>query len=244
MQRDFYDNTCSYAAWQGFCKVVTNLSSHLVITIMKKTLLALFAIISLGLSSHAQEYGFKQKDLIIEGSFRSAHENNRNTEIKRSNFDFFPQVGYFVSDKIAIGLYGQASGQKHTDYSGTSDTYTRESWLGGGVFGRYYFLELGNRFKTYAQLSTGASSSDVSNYDGNTTTKGDGHNYFRASAGIGINYFITPRIAVNLSLSEMLGYSSTKSKADGAEAISEFRSNVNIFHNFFETTTFGLTFKF
>ncbi|MFC3199976.1 outer membrane protein [Parapedobacter deserti] len=211
---------------------------------MKKLVLTLTAVAGLAVASIAQDFGFQKQDFIVEGFFQSSHENNRNNEIKVNSLNFSPQVGYFVSDKIAVGVFVNAGNEKTTDYSGDNDTYERATSFGGGVFGRYYFLDLGARFKTYAQLSAGLGSSRASENDGTTTTKGDKTNYFGADAGIGINYFVTPNIAINFGLSNILAYQTAKVDVESAESVSGFSANVNVFENFFDTARFGLTFKF
>ncbi len=211
---------------------------------MKRLLLTLTAVAGLAVASKAQDFGFQKQDFIVEGFFQSSHENNKNTETKVNSLNFSPQVGYFVSDKIAVGVFVNLGTEKETYYGGDKDTYEKASSFSGGVFGRYYFLDLGARFKTYAQLSAGLGSSRSSVNDGTTTTKGDKTNYFGANAGLGINYFITPKIAINFGLTDILAYESAKLDVDGAESVSAFNANVNVFENFFDTASFGLTFKF
>jgi len=56
-----------------------------------------------------------------------------------------------------------------------------------------------------------------------------------------MQYFVTPKMAINFGLTDILSYSSNK--FDGGENVSEFNGNVNIFNNFFATAQFGMTFK-
>lgn len=65
---------------------------------------------------------------------------------------------------------------------------------------------------------------------------------FGFGAGLGMNYFVSDSFAINFALTDVLSYSSQK--WDGAENVSEFNANVNVFNNFFTTAQFGLTYKF
>src|SRR5690606_15571173 len=108
-----------------------------------------------------------------------------------------------------------------------ADTETdKNSELMLGAFGRYYFLDLGARFKTYAELGLGYTSGKVGvaefEYSG-----------FGIGAGLGINYFVTQNIAINFALTDVLSYSTAK--FDEGESVSEFNGNINVFNNFFET---------
>jgi len=209
--------------------------------IMKKILLTLTAIAGLTVAAKAQDFGFKKQDFIIEGNFKLNTENDKTAQEKVSTYSFTPQVGYFVSDKIAVGLTFVTNGKKETNYAGTTDTYDKTSFTGGAVFGRYYFLEVGSRFKTYTQVAVGLGAGKT----GLTETEKNGTkvNAFGANAGIGANFFLTEKLAINFAFADVVSYTSTKPDVDGAKADTEFQANVNDFKNFFNTATFGLTFK-
>ncbi len=202
---------------------------------MKKVLLSL-AVVALGYTAQAQEkvYGFQEGDVLIEGSIGLNSEVNKNTDVKTNSFSFNPKAGLMVSDKFAVGVEVFLSNEKST-LAGTETSKT--NLTGAGVFGRYYFLDLGQRFKTYAEAGVGFGS-------GKTTLAGvesPKANFTAAGLGLGFNYFVTPKIAVNFGLSDILSYNS--SKVEGGKAVSQTQVNLNVFDNFFSTATFGLTFK-
>lgn len=207
---------------------------------MKKLLLTLTAVAGLTVASQAQEFGFGKGNVIVEGNLNVNTENNKNTEVKTSNFNFRPKAGYFLTDKIAVGVnlgFGSTTNDnKKTDLEKSTNSF------GAGVFGRYYFLEVGSRFKTYAELNADYTSSSSKTKTANTTVKDPKANGFGVNAGIGANYFLTEKIAVNFAFANVIGYNTSKVK--GAESVNEFGVNVNNFNNFFNTATFGLTFKF
>lgn len=205
---------------------------------MKKVLLSAVAILGFTFANAQEEatetpaFGFAQGDLFVEGNLGFSSTNNKNTEVKTNGFEFNPAVGYFISDKFAVGVELMIGSDK-TEVAGT-DT-SKYSNFGAGVFGRYYFLDLGQRFKTYAQagVNFGTEKESVSDYKANG---------FGLGAGLGMQYFVTPKMAINFGLSDVLSY--TSYKADGAEAETAFTGNVNVFNNFFSAAQFGLTYKF
>ncbi|WP_021192240.1 outer membrane beta-barrel protein [Sphingobacterium sp. B16(2022)] len=209
---------------------------------MKKLLLTLTAVAGLTFASQAQEFGFKKTDFIVEGNFSANTKNNKTAEKKENSFNFNPSVGYFVSDKVAVGLDFNFGNLKATDYSGTNDTYNKSSNFGVGAYGRYYFLDLGSRFKTYAQLAAGYQQRTGEVNNGTTTTDIPKVKGFGAGAGLGMNYFVTENIAINFGLTDLLSFGTAKE--DGGKSSNEFNANINSFNNFFDTAKFGLTFKF
>lgn len=206
---------------------------------MKKLMLCA-ALAAFGLSNvNAQEmetpdYGFTQGNVFVEGNLGYNSTNDKNLEVKTKDFTVNPKVGYFLSDDLAVGLEvnylsstKDVAGTDTVDYSG----------FGAGVFARYYFLDLGKRFKTYSELGVGygTAKNDLSD------VKVNGVN---AGLSLGINYFLTDNIAISFGLADVLSYNTTKVDVDGAESVNEFNANINIFNNFFDTAQFGLLYKF
>ena len=216
---------------------------------MKKILLSL-AFIATGVAAQAQEknYGFGEGDVLLEGSLKANTTDNKNTTLKTSDFSFTPKAGYFVTDNFAVGVGLNMGSSKNENYSDvTANTFTEKgSNFGFEVFGRYYFVDL-NRFQPYAQVGLGYNSmktertsiiNGVETKITNPKTNGLGLN-----ASLGFNYFVTPKVAINFGLSNVIGFNSVKTDVDGAKATTNFEANINSFNNFFDTATFGLTFK-
>ena len=201
-----------------------------------KKLMLMAAIAVFGLSNvNAQEveptYGFDQGSIMLEGGLGFNTTKDKNTDTKTNAFSISPKVGYFLSEDFAVGVQGSFT-TNTTEVAGvdTGDVKT----FGAGVFARYYFLDLGKRFKTYTELDLGYQSGKNKIAD----TKADG---FGAGLNLGINYFVTENIAISFGLADVLSYSSAK--VDGSEAVSGFNGNINVFNNFFDTAQFGLLFK-
>lgn len=212
---------------------------------MKKLLLTLTAVAGLTMASNAQEFGFGKGNFLVEGNFNSSNTNDKNTKEKTATFNFNPKAGYFVTDKIAVGLdlgFGQ---NKETTYDNNDvKTIDTEKAFGIGAFGRYYFLEVGSRFKTYTEVGVGYANTTGETKVGTDTNDLPKVNGFGANAGIGANYFLTDKIAINFAFADVISFGSAKVDVDGAKSVTAFNTNVNVFNNFFETAKFGLTFKF
>lgn len=202
---------------------------------MKKLILSAAAVLAFGFANaqEAKTFGFGEGNIIVEGNLGFNSTNDKNTDTKTSSFSFNPKAGYFISDDLAIGIeLGIGSAKEET-----GGVEAKENNFGAGAFARYYFLELGERFKTYGEFGLGFDSYKEEFGGNEIKTSG-----FGAGLGLGMNYFVTENIAINFVLSDILSYSSIK--PDGGEAINEFNGNINVFDNFFTTAQFGLTFKF
>lgn len=199
---------------------------------MKKLIFAAIAVLAFGFAN-AQDsgsFGFSKGNVLLEGNLGLSSTNNKNTEVKTNSFEFNPKVGYFLTDKFALGLdLGIGSNKEKA----VGVDAAKSSNFNVGIFGRYYFLDLGQRFKTYTEAGIGLNSGkvDESKYSG-----------VGFGAGLGINYFVSNSFAINFGLTDILTYNSNKYK--GAKAVSEFDVNLNVFNNFFNTAKFGLTYKF
>jgi len=199
---------------------------------MKKVILTAIAVLGFTFAN-AQDsgsFGFSKGNILLEGNLGLSSTSDKNTEVKTSSFEFNPKAGYFLTDKFALGLdLGIGSDKKKIDGQDAG----KSSNFNLGVFGRYYFLDLGQRFKTYAEAGVGLNNGK----DGSAKYSGVGFN-----AGLGINYFVSNSFAINFGLTDVLSYNSNKYK--GAKANSDFNANVNVFDNFFSAANFGLTYKF
>lgn len=216
---------------------------------MKKIILSMVALLALS-TANAQDkkeskgFGFSEGNVIVEGnlSFGSSKNDNGTTEVKNNDFGFSPKVGYFLSDKLALGVeLGIGSGKEETTV-GSVSTEDKTNSFNAGVFARYYFLDLGQRFKTYTEAGLGFQSGK-SETDGTENYKDSG---FGLGIDLGMNYFVTENFAINFGLNNVLGYSSTKREFPGGGETknNSFNGNFNVFNNFFNTPSFGLTWKF
>ncbi len=207
---------------------------------MKKVILSAVALLAITFSNAqdngAKDFGFSQGDILVEGNLGFGSTNDKNTEEKANSFVFTPKAGFFLTDKFAVGAQLGYSSNKE-EVSGT-DT-SKSSAFSAGVFGRYYFLDLGQRFKTYADAGVDFVSGK-NEVLGSPEVKANG---VGIGAGIGINYFVTERIVLNFALRNIISYSTAK--VDGGKSVSEFGFDVNgNIANPFSAGSFGVAYKF
>lgn len=217
---------------------------------MKKLVLSLVAVAAFGYAANAQEketFGFEKGNIIVEGTI-SVTDGTYKTEAvlpgqeskttKATNFNFNPKAAYFLNDKFAVGLE-LGLGKVGYSISGTNIDHKNTTYV--GAFARYYFLELGKRFKTYGEFGLGfqGEKAETSGYS-------EKRNGIKAGVSVGMNYFITDRFAIGVGLGDILAFNSGNRKVNGTkiDSYSTVKANVNVFNNFFDQPTFSLTYKF
>jgi len=211
---------------------------------MRKIFLSL-AVVATTVAAQAQEgFGFSEGDILLEGSLQlnsqknSGEESGTTFSFKESSTLFTPKAGYFINDQFAIGIELGIGAAKGVNTFGSTETEEKTNAFYAGVFGRYYFLELGERFKTYSEVGMGMMNAKFTDNFGNVSkTSG-----FGAGLGLGVNYFLTPKIAINFELTDLLYFTTMKDKNTDIKT-NEFGLKINEFNNFFGTANFGLTFK-
>jgi outer membrane protein len=216
---------------------------------MKKVLLSAVALLAFGFANAQEEeaktFGFAKGDMFVEGNinFSTVKEDyGDGFEDTTSNFNFNPKAGYFLTDKIALGVeLGVGSSKFEESYPGGSDE-SKSNNFGAGVFARYYFLDLGQRFKTYTEAGLGFGSRKWET--NGVETRKDSN--FGLGIDLGIQYFVTPKMAINFGLADVLAFQSGKSEFPGGDEtkVTALSGNFNVFNNFFSAATFGLTYKF
>ena len=197
---------------------------------MKKVLLSALAVFAFTFANAQEEEtksngGFAQGDLFITGAF--GFSSTSMDEDKSSSFEIAPQIGYFLTENIAIGgKIGYASMKAE---SGDVDTMDM-SGLTLGAFGRYYFTPA-NQFSLFGQLGFDYSSMDNKLADTKVNT-------FGAGLGLGMNYFVSSNFSIEAGIG-LLGFESSKADFDGAEAENTFGLGVEM-----RQITFGVNYKF
>lgn len=198
---------------------------------------AVFGFSNVNAQDDTKTFGFGEGDLFLEGSVGFNSTNDKNFEEKTSSFNISPQLGYFISEDLAIG--GMLSYSSYKEEVAGTDTEDR-SGFGVGAFARYYFLDLGERFKTYTEFGVGYSS--LNDKSGTDDLK---YNTIGAGLDLGINYFVTENIALTFGLKNVLSFSSSKYDIDGAEAETNFNLGFgDVANPFGGNAAFGILFKF
>ncbi|WDF67449.1 outer membrane beta-barrel protein [Sphingobacterium oryzagri] len=194
-------------------------------------------------AAKAQEYGFKKGDFLIEGSFRaSSDEGGMQNYDKVVSLSFNPQIGYFLSDKWAVGLMGGYGKQTYESKPTATSVSLGQEFFTLGAFGRYYFLDLGSRFKIFTGLESTYQKLDVLKDENFPYTGGYDQKQFGANAGIGANFFITKNLSIAYTFTHVLGFTTYKINSENSGT--SFYLNANNFGNIFNTGSFSLGFRF
>jgi outer membrane protein len=197
---------------------------------MKKVLLSAVALLAFGFANAQEEKsngGFSKGDVFVTGAFTFASTNDKDNEEKTNSFEIAPQVGYFLTENIAIG--GKVGFGSYKMEDAGVDTEDM-SGLTLGAFGRYYFTPA-NQFSLFANLGLDYSSMKDKLADAKL-------NGFQAGLGAGMNYFVSSNFSIEAGVA-VLGFSSEKSDATGAKGTSSFG-----FGGDWRAVTFGVNYKF
>ena len=200
---------------------------------MKKIILTVATVFAFGFAN-AQEAttdgGFSKGNVFVTGSV--GFNSDKQDDAKGSEFYFRPEVGYFLTENIALGLGLDLGSAKNDGLDVYSDAYKTNSF-GAEVFGRYYFTPA-SKFSLFGQLGIGFGNIKMEDEAGNELKV----NGFGINAGLGVNYFFSNNWAVQANWAG-LGYNSAKVDAPGAEAYSSFGLNVDL-----SAINFGVLYKF
>ena len=182
---------------------------------MKKFLLLAIAFIAFQ-TSFAQT--FAKGDTFVEGTVKFVTGDADKT------FNFNPSVGYFATEKIAVGVELNTQSTKNAAGAKTSDSF------GVGAFARCYFLSIGDHLRVYSQL--GLSANDDKATDVKSTD---------LALGLGANYFITKNLSLTMKVADLAKFSSVKT---GGASSSETTIGFSGVTNPLNLGTFGLNYRF
>lgn len=197
---------------------------------MKKVILSAMAVFAFTFANAQEGTGFSQGDLFATGSV--GFNSDKMDEAKGNEFYFRPEVGYFLTENIALGLGIDFGSAKNDGLDAYSDAYKTNSF-GAEVFGRYYFTPA-SQFSLFGQFGIGFGNVKAEDGAGNEAKV----NTFGVNAGLGANYFVANNWALQASWAG-LGYNSAKLDAPGAEAYTSFGLNVDL-----SAISLGVLYKF
>lgn len=195
---------------------------------MKKVILSAIAVMAFGFAN-AQEQkgnaGFAKGDLFISGAVGIG--STKTGDEKTTGFEIEPKLGYFVTEKIAVGgKLGYASLKAENAFGDTEDSNTFTI----GAFGRYYFTPA-SQFSLFGQLGVDYSSVDDKLADNKANEIG-------AGLGLGLSYFVSNNFAIEAGWAG-LQYTSNDNGGDGAEKTNSFGLAADL-----RSINLGLTYKF
>jgi hypothetical protein len=174
---------------------------------MKKTVL-LLAVAFSAVIGNAQS--FKKADKFLEGTISYTKSTGIDAE-----HSINPTVGYWMTDRFAVGATAELS-------------KSAAKTTGVGVFGRCQFLTVSKNINVFSQLSLSSTTEDVAGVK--TTT-------FNTGLNLGAYSFVTKRLAITMSLADLVSYTSVDSK-------STFTLGFSGVNNPFSTAKFGVAYKF
>jgi len=178
---------------------------------MKKLKIALVAALSFVAVSGVNAQTFKKSDKFVEGTVSYSK-----TKGADATYCLAPTVGYFTSDKFAVGVFGEIGKDASVETTNI------------GAFGRYYFMCIGKNICAYSQMSV---ASNTSNENSVKTSE------FDANIGLGANYFVSKNVAITAHISDLVNYTS-------GDNTSNFSLGFDGFNNPFSMTKFGVLIRF
>ena len=123
-------------------------------------------------------------------------DNTTNDWATYRDFDFRPQVGYFVIDKLPVGIAMDISLDK-TKYEINDSESTWNDFI-IGPFVRYYIADL-DGFMPFAEASLGlGAGKETSTYGGSSDEDVQEYNAFNIKLGVGGTYFVTENVGFDL----------------------------------------------
>lgn len=208
---------------------------------MKKVLLTAIAVFAFGFAN-AQEStgstseGFSKSDIFITGSV--GYGSSKQANLKETRFNFSPKAGYFVTDKIAVGLALNVGSYK--DDNGF-DEMTKYNYVSAGAFGRYYFTPA-SKFSIFGQLEFDYTSTKTSYVRTNIfdeTFRGESKtNGFNVALAPGVNYALSNHFALEATWG-ILRYNTDKPDEPGFPSRDTFEIGLDL-----SSLNFGLLYKF
>jgi outer membrane protein len=171
--------------------------------------------------------GFSNGDLFISGSI-GINSSEREGAFKTTGFEIEPKIGFFVTEKIAIGGKLGFSSDKTENAIGVETT--DETTFIVGAFGRCYSTPV-SQFSLFGELGVDYSSIDDKLDDEQENEVGVG-------LGLGLNYFVSNHFAIEATWAA-LRFTSNDNGGDGAEKTNSFDLNAGL-----SSISLGLLYKF
>lgn len=200
---------------------------------MKKIILTVAAVFAFGFANAQDKKesseGFSKGDVFVTGAFSIGSTNDKNTDEKTSSFEIAPQVNYFLTENISLGVRIGYTSDKAED-SGV-DTQDLSS-LSLGLAGRYYFTPA-SKFSLFGQLGF-----DYLTETNNLSNPELKRNGFDAGLGLGLNYFVSSNFSVEV-LAGVLNYETRKVDVAGAKNETAFN-----FGGDWRAVSIGVNYKF
>ena len=151
--------------------------------------MVLAALISVAaISGASAQNTFKKSDKILEGTVAYSKSTGADAE-----YAFSPSVGYFLTDVFAVGVAADLGKSAEGDVTNI------------GAYGRCYFMNVGQNLKVYSQLGLASNTTKVAEVKTSV---------FAAGLGLGVNYFVSKKIALSANVSDLISYTSSEGSSN------------------------------
>ncbi len=198
---------------------------------MKKIIFTVAAIFAFGFANAQDKKesseGFSKGNVFLSGGFGFGSDSTG--DVKNSSFTFAPAVGFFVAEKIAVGVRLDFTSGK-SENPPAADVKTTD--FTGEVFGRYYFTPA-SKFSVFGELAVGLGTSKVEQSGVSADSQIVGGNL-----GAGINYFLSNHWSIEAGWAG-LGFNSSDNGGNGADKTDSIGLNVDL-----SSINFSLNYKF
>lgn len=178
---------------------------------MKKQVKLVVSALTLMLVSFTTKAQFKKTEKFVEGTV--SYSKSTGTD---GQYTLNPTVGYFLTDKFAVGVSGEF---------GKNSTQNK---TGVGAFGRCYVMNVGSKCYVYSQLNVSTSSTKVGNNKTSVTN---------ANVGLGTNYFVSKNLALSVSVTDLISYTDNG-------PVSTFSIGFTGINNPLNAAKFGVLYRF
>lgn len=210
---------------------------------MKKIIIMLAVVAATGLNAQDAASGGTTKKMWLSGNAGFGTDNVKDGD-KSSNWNFGPAFGFFLNQKMAIGLGVGLNGTKHVEPFTNPDYERTTKTMGWQVapFFRYYFAGAGN-FKFFGDLyvAIGGGKTTFESTQAGATTSETKYGTFGAGLRPGMQYWFNEKWSMASSIA-LIGFNSrtdNKGVSNGEVKSSQLDLDVN-----FAAISFALYFHF
>lgn len=223
---------------------------------MKKLILIAFAL----LAAHIL-FAQPVKGKVYVGGNLNVNKTDAPTMFSNELFDknvnliISPNVGYFVSDKLAIGAtinygYYYYKNNSNVNSGGVAISMNGANY-GGNLFARYYkplteklfFTVNGSIGYSYTTIQTETFIKDSNNISSNYVKSKEQKNNYNINISPGFEYFVTPHLGLSTNIGS-ISYSFVQSKNQSVSKQSTNNFNINLFPFSFSSLSIGLKYYF
>jgi outer membrane immunogenic protein len=144
----------------------------------------------------------------ISGSISATRtkSDSPSSEMKNSEISVQPSYGYFIIDNLLVGAALKFSNSRSTyvvanDHDFDYDSKSKTTTMGVGPFVRYY-IPINEKFYAFGGIGYSRNWSDGESRRINvpSSTSTTSYVYYNLGLSAGVSYFITPNIALDLSI--------------------------------------------